>query len=225
MRQFSQLAILVLLFAALAGHVQNSRSAASDKCANESASEGNPDEPAADYEIGTNSAWSSRLRAGFGLLRRMDEGVIRAFEQAWVISGCGSNSREGVVLIFLMEDGSYRGKSLGFRNEYKEFRFTWNPGAVAVVHTHPNNCDPSPSEQDKRVAEKYDVPMFTITVSGMYVYDPATTVTSRVLQRLDWLKPSKWTEGVYRTVIAELFGEANKRGIPIRPLKPTIFSE
>ena len=47
-----------------------------------------------------------------------------------------------------------------------------------------------------KVADKYNVLMFTLTVRGMYVYDPGTKKTSVVMYGLDWLDASKWTDEV-----------------------------
>jgi len=132
-----------------------------------------------------------------GARTTIDKAVTKEFDKAWRISGYGANEREGVVLIFRMEDGSYIGKSQGFTNEYRKFTFKWNPAAIAIVHTHSNSSDPKPAEQDKHVADKYGVPNFTITMTGMYVYDPVTKKTSKVLNGLDWLNPinlSRWTQ-------------------------------
>jgi hypothetical protein len=129
--------------------------------------------------------------------------VIEEFVKAWRISRDGQSACEGVVLIFRMEGRGYTGRSLGFTNEYGKFTFKWNPAAVAVVHTHPNNSDPKPSEQDRRVADKFGVPIFTITISGMYMYNPATKQTSKVLDGLDWLDPvnlSRWAQEIGRGV-------------------------
>ncbi|SRR6266404_4635531 len=133
-----------------------------------------------------------RLMPASGTRANIDRRVIKEFDKAWRASGDGTNDREGVVLIFRMEDGSYTGRPQGFTNEYKKFTFKWNSAVLAIVHTHPNSCDPRPSPQDERVAEKYDVPIFTITISGMYVYDPATKKTSKVLNGLDWLNLSTY---------------------------------
>ena len=133
----------------------------------------------------------------------IDKRVIKEFDKAWHDSGDGTNGREGVVLIVRMEDGTYNAKSQGFTNEYKEFTFKWNPAALAIVHTHPNSCDSRPSEQDERVADKYGIPIFTITVSGMYVYDPTTKKTSKVLNGLDWLNPSSYPDGLTRWLGAQ----------------------
>jgi len=129
---------------------------------------------------------------------RIDNGVAKELDKAWCISGAGTNGREGVVLIFRMPDGSYTGKSQGFTNEQYRFTFKWNPAALAIVHTHPNHSDPRPAEQDRRVADKYGVPNFTITISGMYVYDPATKKTSKVLNGLDWLDLSSHPDELTR---------------------------
>jgi len=146
-----------------------------------------------DDEAGTN-ATPSEIFAGFAFLRRIDERLIKAFDKAWQVSGDGTTGREGVVLIFRTEDGSYRGISQGFTSEYERFTFSWKPNALAIVHTHPNRCDPTPSSQDKRVADTLGVPIFTITIHGMFVYNPATRATSKVINDLDWLKLSKWQQ-------------------------------
>jgi hypothetical protein len=139
-----------------------------------------------------------RLMPANGKRTNIDQRLIKEFDKAWRASGGGTNGREGVVLIFRMADGSYTGRSQGFTNEYRKSTFKWNPAALAIVHTHPNSIDPRPAEQDKRVADKYGVPNFTITISGMYVYDPATKKTSKVLNGLDWLDLSTYPDGLKR---------------------------
>jgi hypothetical protein len=107
-----------------------------------------------------------------------------------------------------MEGGSYTGRSLGFTNEYGKFTFKWNPAAAAIIHTHPNRDDPKPSEHDRRVADNYGVPIFTITISGMYMYSPATRQTSKVLDGLDWLDPvnlSRWAQEIDRGVDTSIY--------------------
>lgn len=125
-----------------------------------------------------------------GLSSIIDQAIVKEFGKAWRLSGDGTNGREGVVLIFRMADGSYTGKLQRFTNQHKKATFRWEPAAIAIVHTHPNSCDPKPAEQDKQVAEKYGIPNFTITLRGMYVYDPVTKKTSKVLDGLDWLNLS-----------------------------------
>jgi hypothetical protein len=130
------------------------------------------------------------LMSANGWVAAPDEAVTKEFTKAWIMSGDGTTNHEGVVLIFRMEDGSYKARLQPFSNQYRKCTFVWNPAAIAIVHTHPNNCDPKPAEQDKRLADKFGVPNFTITISGMYVYDPATKKTSKLANGLDWLDRS-----------------------------------
>jgi hypothetical protein len=142
---------------------------------------------------------ASRLMPANSTCNNIDN-VIKELDTAWRMSGDGANDREAVVLIFRMPDGSYTGRLQRFTNEFNELTFRWDPAAVAIVHTHPNSCSPRPSEQDRRVADKWGVPNYTITIKGMYVYDPATKKTSKVLNRLDWLNLSKWIPEMARRV-------------------------
>jgi len=120
----------------------------------------------------------------------IDRDVSKQFERAWRDSGNGITGREIVILIFRMLDGSYRAQAQGFTNQYKCCTFKWNPSAIAIVHTHPNCCDPKPGERDKLVADRYGVPNFTLTSTGMYEYDPATRRTNKLLNGLDWMNPT-----------------------------------
>jgi hypothetical protein len=129
--------------------------------------------------------------------------VTKEFDKAWRLAYDGLGYQEAVVLIFRTECGSYTGESPGFSNGYKKATFQWNPAALAIIHTHPNRCDPRPSEQDRRVADKYAVPIFTLTSSGMYMYDPAMKTTSKVLNGLAWLDPinqSHWAREMVQSL-------------------------
>jgi hypothetical protein len=99
----------------------------------------------------------------------------------------GTNGKEGAVLIFQNLSGGYFAKLQSKTNEQKKVTFTWVPNAIAIVHTHPNRSDPRPSHDDVRLANRLKVPMFTISLYGMWVYDPATKKTSMIHQGLDWL--------------------------------------
>jgi hypothetical protein len=44
------------------------------------------------------------------------------------------------------------------------------------------------------LADRFNVPMITITLHGMFVYDPATKRTTRVLDGLDWIESGKWAK-------------------------------
>jgi hypothetical protein len=95
-----------------------------------------------------------------------------------------------------MADGSFSGRDMGATNEYKRFTFPWHPAAIAIVHTHPNSSDPKPCEADIAAADKYGVPMFTLTRRGVYVYDPGTKKITKVMNDLLWLDQSSWSNAV-----------------------------
>jgi hypothetical protein len=119
-----------------------------------------------------------------------DEAVVEAFRKAWRRSGNGTSGLESVVLILRMSGGGYSGRDMGVTNEHRRFTFAWHPATIAVVHTHPNDSDPKPQDEDIAVADKHGVPIFTITNRGMYAYDPNTRKTGKVADNLDWLESS-----------------------------------
>jgi hypothetical protein len=126
--------------------------------------------------------------------------VLHAFEKAWSYTANGTKDSESVVLIFRMEDGTYKGEWQGYTNEKYKFTFRWQPTAVAIVHTHPNNRSPEPEGDDRQVARKYGVPIFTITNRGLFVYDPRADRTYKVRNSLDWLKPCREAAGGIFTI-------------------------
>lgn len=128
------------------------------------------------------------------VLSTFDPGIVDEFRRAWSRAGAGTINSESVLLILRMANGGYSARSMGFSNEYRSFTFPWHPATVAIVHTHPNKSSARPLGQDLSVADKYCVPIFTITNRGMYVYDPATKTISMIREGLDWLDSSKWSE-------------------------------
>ncbi len=134
---------------------------------------------------------SASIRTTFDL-SKIDEGVTEQFKKAWEYSRRGTAYVEGLVFIFRNSDGSYRAEALPPNNEFNKLTFKWDRDAIAVVHTHPTNCNPRPSTNDIQLADSHRVPMFTITQYGMYMYDPNTKRIIKVQDNLDWLKGSKW---------------------------------
>ena len=134
--------------------------------------------------------------AGF-IISRFDRPMIQTFGKVWRRVGNGSSSTESVVLILKMVDGGYSARALALTNEHKQFTFRWHPATVAVVHTHPNGSDPKPQYDDICVANKYQVPIFTITSRGMYVYDPGSKKITQVMNNLAWLDQSNWNKGLF----------------------------
>jgi hypothetical protein len=126
----------------------------------------------------------------FTELMSIDEEVRKEFEKAWRVSTCGTKNVEGLVLLYRMRDGSIAARSQGNSNEYKRFSFAWSPTIIAVVHTHPNSEAPAPHGADLDLANRFQIPVFTITSRGMFGYDPATRKITRIQNNLDWLNPA-----------------------------------
>jgi hypothetical protein len=126
------------------------------------------------------------------ILRGLDQGVVNEMELAWRAAGAGFDNKEAVLLLFRKCDGSLMVKQQGITNEQKAFSFYWTPSALAILHTHPIASDPRPSKTDRQVADKLGVPIFTMTIRGMYVYDPQSKDTVLVQSGMDWLDASRW---------------------------------
>src|SRR5262249_45634534 len=106
------------------------------------------------------------------ILIRIDERIVEQMDHAWRIVGAGIDNKEAVLLLFRLPDGSIEARSAGLTNEQKAFSFKWPPSAIAILHTHPNSLDPKPSRTDRQLADSLGVAIFTLTVRGMYLYDP-----------------------------------------------------
>ena len=137
-------------------------------------------------------------------LSRVTTDVVKEFEKAWTISNNGTSGKEGLVLLFQAFDGGYAARLQRKTNELRQVTFTWVPNAIAVVHTHPNRNDPKPSNNDIQLADRLKVPIATLTLHGMYVYEPATKRTTLVFDGLDWLDSSKWARKAESTRHADL---------------------
>ncbi|MBI3653922.1 MAG: hypothetical protein HY231_23065 [Acidobacteria bacterium] len=114
--------------------------------------------------------------------------------KAWRISKCGLSDNEGVVLVYATPTGRYQIKTPNSSNQFRSFTFPWQDDIIAIFHTHPRSVDPRPSLYDMQVADKYQVLVFTLTLQGMYVYDPQLKRTHLVIAGLDWLEAAKWTD-------------------------------
>lgn len=134
------------------------------------------------------------------VLSSFDAGILKAFREAWQRAAAGTLEVEAVVLIVRNADGSCKAVSPLSTNQYRRLTFQWQPGTVAIVHTHPNSNNPKPSPADMELAERFRVPMFTLTIKGMFLYDPATKAVSRVQAGVDWLESAKWAR--YAPVMA-----------------------
>ena len=129
------------------------------------------------------------------IILKIDASVTKEFRKAWHLSRNGSDGFEGLVLVYPATDGSILARSQGKSGEQKHFTFGWTSNIIAVVHTHPNGVDPKPAGHDLQLANRFGVPVFTITQRGMYVYDPETRKITMVQDGLNWLDSSSWNPG------------------------------
>ena len=143
----------------------------------------------------THAELATKRNADF-VMSTFDQPIVDSFSKAWRRVGNGTLPEESVVLILRMANGGYSARDLGQTHEHKQFTFRWHPATIAIVHTHPNSSSPKPQDEDLAVANKYNVPIFTITSRGMYVYDPTTKKITRVMENLDWLEITKWKKGL-----------------------------
>jgi hypothetical protein len=134
-------------------------------------------------------------------ISKFNSEIVKEFGKIWRQSGNGAGQTEGVVLILRMANGTYSARSQGITNEFKKFTFRWHPAAIAIVHTHPNTSDPRPQLDDIKVADKYSVPVFTVTAHGMYVYDPSTKKISMVISGVDWLDARKLETAIAKRIL------------------------
>ncbi|HEX5733037.1 MAG TPA: hypothetical protein VF131_09405 [Blastocatellia bacterium] len=125
------------------------------------------------------------------ILANMTEQVRKEFEKAWDTSGAGTSAVEGLVLLYRLPDGSLLAKVQDTTNESRKVSFKWTPSIIAVVHTHSNMGEARPLGDDLVVSNRFQIPVFTITNRGMFVYDPATKKISRVMKNLTWLSPTR----------------------------------
>jgi hypothetical protein len=128
------------------------------------------------------------------VLSDIDPKVIKEFNGAWQQCVLGTKNNEAVVLVLRDADGSTRAVSGGNSTQSYEFTFKWNPAIIAIFHTHPNNRDPKPVKQDIQVSRRFDVPIFTLTRRGMFMYDPATDRITKIKSGIDWLDSSNWSQ-------------------------------
>ena len=124
----------------------------------------------------------------------IDEKMVRQFNGAWQQCVLGTKNNEAVVLVIRNTDGSIKAVSAGHSTQAYQFTFTWNPAIIAIFHTHPNNRDPKPVAQDILVARRFDVPIFTLSRQGMFMYDPATDRITKLKAGLDWLDFPSWQQ-------------------------------
>jgi hypothetical protein len=125
-------------------------------------------------------------------LAKIDRAVVTQFRKAWASAGLGNKNIEVVILIRRNRDGSYRADMDNTDKRHRSAHFAWSPSIIAVFHTHPNRASEKPSVADRKLADRFRVPIYTLTSRGIWVYDPAIRKTSRIIDGVRWLSSQNW---------------------------------
>ena len=106
------------------------------------------------------------LHASFvRLLESAGRGLTPTEEAAWLVAVPGGRGE----LVPWPRSARRRGHSWGSRPPV---------GAVALLHTHPADGNPRPSERDRRAARLLGLPVYTISVWGVFRADPDGAVVA-----------------------------------------------
>ena len=127
---------------------------------------------------------------------KIDRAVVARFREAWASAGLGNKNIEVVILIRRNRDGSYRADVDNTDKRHRSARFAWSPSIIAVFHTHPNRASKKPSAADRKLADRFRVPIYTLTSRGLWAYDPAIKKTSLIIKGLRWLSSNIWKEKI-----------------------------
>ena len=138
---------------------------------------------------------SHAQQAPIELIQRMDAAAVREFERAGTLAHGGTVDMEVVVLVVRAANGTYTARVQPLSNHHKRGSFRFHSGVAAVFHTHPNSCHTQPSRSDRKLADRIRVPIATMTRRGLFVYDPMTRKTTKLMPRLEWLDAANWGAG------------------------------
>ena len=72
------------------------------------------------------------------VISQFDARIVKTFAEIWQRAGGGTRKVEAAVLIVRSADGSCKAVATEATNEYRRLTFRWQPGTIAIVHTHPN---------------------------------------------------------------------------------------
>lgn len=160
--------------------------------------------------------WSHGGNRGAFDVAKIDRAVVAQFREAWASAGLGNKNIEVVILIRRNRDGSYRADVDNSDKPHRSAHFAWSSSIIAVFHTHPNRASEKPSAADRKIADRFRVPIYTLTSRGIWAYDPAIRKTSLIIEGLRWLSSQIWEERIAeiasRRPIAAAFEARCRRG-------------
>lgn len=101
------------------------------------------------------------------------------FERAtWIVDFVGPQ-QEGTLQPYRCDLGAWTRDQ-----HYSRHDGPWPPDVQGIAHTHPTRARDrrsrdEPSENDRAQADRFGIPMYTITPGGIWKYDPATRKTTQ----------------------------------------------
>ena len=123
----------------------------------------------------------------------VNNGIVEALRRAWYLAEHGDSNGEAGVVIVEEPDGGYSANVQFDPARSRQVYFRVTPSVVAILHTHPNNSLQQPSRQDRSNSDLLQIPTFTLTNRGLWVYSPKTRKTNLVMPLLSWLDPKNWS--------------------------------
>ena len=126
------------------------------------------------------------------VIQEVDEQALGELERAWLLARAGTGAVEEAVLLVRLPDGGWEARLEPHSNVHAGARFSLPPGAAAIFHTHPNAVLAEPSRQDRRLADRLGLPVFTLASEGLFVYDPRAGRVLKLMDRLQWLDAERW---------------------------------
>src|SRR5712692_1647153 len=106
-------------------------------------------------------------------------------ESSWGLGG----PYERAAFIVEQSDGSFTCQEWPSLHSYlsESFRGTLPAHTVAIAHTHPVQY-PMPSEQDKLEATRIGLPIYVITIRGVYKALPGNSHVATLAENQNWIR-------------------------------------
>jgi hypothetical protein len=125
-------------------------------------------------------------------MSRMDGEIVATLRKAWKLAEEGRSAREAGVMVLREADGRYTATLVFDPSAFHQVRFSVTPNVVAIFHTHPNQVGREPSPNDRANSDLLQIPTFTLTNRGLWVYNPITRRVRQVMLMTSWLDPKSW---------------------------------
>jgi proteasome lid subunit RPN8/RPN11 len=133
-------------------------------------------------------ASSSSANAEFEYLFRNDA-IRKAALSVWALSinGRDPSHIEWAFNVERADDGALSATEVVSSYESRRTNLrTPSAYTIALFHTHPNDCKPWPSANDRAIADAWTIPILTISRDGIYQYDPGRKTTTQIYSGMGW---------------------------------------